>query len=429
MSTATELRKQIESSLAHRIPAALSMRPAAAPELVSCGVAEVDAALGGGLPLGAISELTGAVSSGRTTLAWATLASITLEGGSGAYVDVSDSFDPLSAAALGVDLRRMLWIRAVTRSGVEAGMGVPAARNAVPALSAQANTAIATALGRGGHHPRTEAVGVDLAVSRLFSGNREPQTGRLTGSPAGKRNNAQSELKDFSQPEPRDFTPRCSESIRRKRIEPVMFTPQAGPLLNTPMHARAERVDQKPWGCLDRALRATDLLLSAGGFRVVVLDMGDVSPEYARRVPLATWYRFRLQAEKSQVLFLLLTQAACANSCAAVSMYCEEPQAEWRQAAENSPALLTGVRHGVSILRNRAVDVHRKTRRIRTLLRERGAQRESRIHIPGEKRAWRIGESFLGEHNLVVEISHACSVVSLPACSRFCRAGCAPRTP
>ena len=139
-----------------------------------------------------------------------------------------------------------------------------------------------------------------------------------------------------------------------------MFTPQSGPLLGTPLHARPDRVDHKPWGCLDRALRATDLLLSAGGFRVVVLDMGDVSPEYARRVSLATWYRFRLQAEKSQALFLLLTQAACANSCAAVSLHCEEPQAEWKQAAENSPALLTGVRHLVSISRNRAVDAHRK---------------------------------------------------------------------
>ena len=288
-------------------------------------------------------------------------------------LDVSDSFDPLSAAALGVDLRRMLWIRtgvptvrAVTRSGVKAGMGAPAAQNAVPALSAQANTAIAgepsgkPALGRGGHHPRTEAdFGVDRALSRLFNGSREPQTGRLAGSPEGKRNNAQSELQDFLQSEPRDFTPRCSESIRRKRIEPVIFTPQAGALLNTPMQARCDRVD-KPWGRLDRALRATDLLLSAGGFRVVVLNMGDLSPEYARRVPLATWYRFRLQAEKSQALFLLLTQAACANSCAAVSLYCEEPQAEWKQAAENSPALLTGVRHLVSISRNRAVDAHRK---------------------------------------------------------------------
>ena len=32
----------------------------------------------------------------------------------------------------------------------------------------------------------------------------------------------------------------------------------------------------------------------------------------------------------------------------------------WRQAAENSPSLLTGVRHGVSILRNRPLDLYRK---------------------------------------------------------------------
>jgi hypothetical protein len=45
MNTAAELRKQIEAALAERIPAALSIHPATAPELVSCGIAEVDAAL------------------------------------------------------------------------------------------------------------------------------------------------------------------------------------------------------------------------------------------------------------------------------------------------------------------------------------------------------------------------------------------------
>jgi hypothetical protein len=160
--------------------------------------------------------------------------------------------------------------------------------------------------------------------------------------------------------EPRDFTPRCSESIRRKRIEPIVFTPQAELSRSTAIPAQHWRMESKPWGRLDRALRATDLLLNAGGFRVVVLDMGDVSPEYARRVPLATWYRFRLQVEKSQTLFLLLTQVACANSCATVSLHCEAPQAEWGQAAENSPSLLTGMRYSASIERTRAVDPYRK---------------------------------------------------------------------
>lgn len=348
MNTAAELRKQIESALAERIPAALSMRPATVPESVSCGIAEVDAVLGGGLPLGGISELTGSASSGRTTLAWATLAGITLEGGCGAYVDASDSFDPLSASALGVDLRRLLWVRtagapatrAVTRSGVGAGAvqatvaGSSPLPATVPALPAtQEGTQEKTGFDRGWFHPRAEAIGLDRAVSQLFSGRE------TSGNPPSA---------------PRDFTPRCSESIRRKRIESIVFMPRAGLSHNTADHASRGRMESKPWARLDRALRATDLLLNAGGFRVVVLDMGDVSPEYARRVPLATWYRFRLQVEKSQTLFLLLTRVACANSCAAVSLHCEAPQAEWGQVAESSPSLLTGMRYSVSIERNRA---------------------------------------------------------------------------
>src|ERR1035438_8212298 len=112
MMTAAALRKQIESALAERIPAALSFRHPISPELLPCGVSEVDVLLGGGLPLGAITEMTGAHSSGRTTLALATLAEVTRQGESCAYVDVSDALNPISAAALGVDLRRLLWIRA-----------------------------------------------------------------------------------------------------------------------------------------------------------------------------------------------------------------------------------------------------------------------------------------------------------------------------
>jgi hypothetical protein len=48
MNTAMQLRRQIESALAERIPAALSFRQPVAPELLSCGLSEVDAVLGGG---------------------------------------------------------------------------------------------------------------------------------------------------------------------------------------------------------------------------------------------------------------------------------------------------------------------------------------------------------------------------------------------
>lgn len=230
----SELRKQVESALAERVPAAFSLRTPAPPELLPCGVPAVDAALGGGLPLGAITELSGANSSGRTTLALATLAGITQSAAACAYIDVADAFDPLSAAALGIDLRHLLWVRA--------------------------------------------------------------------------------------------------ESVRGKTS----------------------------WTRLDQALRATDLLLSTGGFRALVLDMGDVPPEQARRVPLATWYRFRLQVEKSRTLFLVITRVACANSCAAVSLHCCQSSIDWRQAAEQSPLLLAGLRYRIGVARSRAVHPTRK---------------------------------------------------------------------
>jgi hypothetical protein len=78
---------------------------------VSTGVSELDAALGGGWRLGEISEVVGARSTGRTGILVATLAAATARGEVVALVDAWDRFDPVSAAASGVDLGRMLWIR------------------------------------------------------------------------------------------------------------------------------------------------------------------------------------------------------------------------------------------------------------------------------------------------------------------------------
>jgi recA bacterial DNA recombination protein len=82
-------------------------------------------------------------------------------------------------------------------------------------------------------------------------------------------------------------------------------------------------VADKPWSRLEQALKATDLLLQAGGFAAIVLDMSDVLPQYTMRIPLATWYRFRLSAEQARTAVIFLTQAPCASSCAALALRCE----------------------------------------------------------------------------------------------------------
>jgi hypothetical protein len=75
------------------------------------GVAAVDRALGGGWRRGEVSELIGARSSGRTSVLISTLAAATAEGGIVGLVDAVDRFDPGSAAAAGLDLDRVLWVR------------------------------------------------------------------------------------------------------------------------------------------------------------------------------------------------------------------------------------------------------------------------------------------------------------------------------
>lgn len=75
------------------------------------GCADLDAALGGGLRRGHVSEITGAASSGRTTIVIGALAAATARGEAAAVVDACDTFDPPSAAAHGVDLPRVLWVR------------------------------------------------------------------------------------------------------------------------------------------------------------------------------------------------------------------------------------------------------------------------------------------------------------------------------
>src|ERR1022692_4954357 len=106
MGVAAVLQKQFESVLGGNLD--WQSRPV--PELVRTGVSEVDTATGG-LPRGCLTEIIGPASSGRTSLLVAILAEATSRDEVCALVDAEDSFDPASAAAAGVRLERLLWVR------------------------------------------------------------------------------------------------------------------------------------------------------------------------------------------------------------------------------------------------------------------------------------------------------------------------------
>jgi recombination protein RecA len=67
-------------------------------------------------PRGAITDISGPISSGRTALVHAILAEATGEGECCAVVDCRDAFDPVSASEAGVDLKKVLWVRAGARA-------------------------------------------------------------------------------------------------------------------------------------------------------------------------------------------------------------------------------------------------------------------------------------------------------------------------
>ena len=176
-----------DAKLAGVTPASrLAVRPA--PEMVSSGIAAMDA-LTGGLPRGCLTEICGPASSGRTTMLLAALAAATGRGEFCAVVDASDALDPQSAAAAGVELDRLLWVR-------------------------------------------------------------------------------------------------CGESSPEHRLEQL--------------------------------LRATDQLLESGGFGLIALDLGDLPPQAARRIPLTTWFRFRRAVEHTPTVLLAIERQSIAGSCSSL---------------------------------------------------------------------------------------------------------------
>ena len=180
------------------LPTTLGFRPEIRTrETLPSGLASLDALIEG-FPRGAISEIIGPDSSGRTTVIHSLLAASTSKYEICAYVDTDDSFDPVSAAAAGVALSQLLWIRC-------------------------------------GHNTA-------------------------------------------------------------------------------------------------HALKAADALLHAGGFGVVVLDLCQVAPRIANRIPISYWYRFRRAVENTPTILALAEKEPLAKSCASLMLEMKHQKTVWKGA-------------------------------------------------------------------------------------------------
>jgi len=76
---------------------------------LTCGIEPLDALIGG-LARGRISEITGPISSGKTTIAASFVSAASRRGEVVGWVDVPGAFDPRSLEAAGADLARILWL-------------------------------------------------------------------------------------------------------------------------------------------------------------------------------------------------------------------------------------------------------------------------------------------------------------------------------
>lgn len=313
MPSASALRQQIETALADRIPSALTPMPRVLRPVASTGISAVDELLEGGLPLGAITELVGRECTGRTSLALSFLSRITQAGKVCAWVDVSDAFHPESAAATGVHLPALLWVRCgISESRNERDLSTE--RFALPEKYLVPPPTLKGLHGGGcGGHPRNEVKGLSEAVASFLQPTESKPIGAIAERETG---------------------------VGTQAFDAVLMGPSG--LAKKPV------VSGRPWSRIEQALRVTDLLLQAGGFSAIVLDMGSIAPEFALRVPLATWFRYRAAAEKTQASILLLTQHPCAKSSAGLVLRFE-PGSE---VSEES-SVFTGIEHRVEVARER----------------------------------------------------------------------------
>jgi len=111
---ASALRVELESLLrAQKLDRTLTTHPCGpvARDVAATGLSALDQPLRGGIPRGHLSEIIGPRSSGRTTVLCRMFQAAADRGEAIALIDTCDRFDPASAAAAGVDLSKLLWVR------------------------------------------------------------------------------------------------------------------------------------------------------------------------------------------------------------------------------------------------------------------------------------------------------------------------------
>lgn len=104
-------KAEIESEIASRFSSAFKLHEKRPADVIPSGMPQIDSFIFGGLPRGAVTEIFGPASSGRTSFMLSALAHATQHEEVCALVDTNNVFDPSSAMRAEIDYERLLWIR------------------------------------------------------------------------------------------------------------------------------------------------------------------------------------------------------------------------------------------------------------------------------------------------------------------------------
>ena len=351
------IKNHLQSIVAAKIPDAFVTKKSEIAEVTVTGIPKVDALIQG-FPHGALTEIYGPASSGRTTLALSFLAEMTRQQQVCTIVDASDSFDPESLAAAGAHLNRVLWVRC---GNADTGEDLTSACTSASLPDFRQEAFHPPRVLTSGRHPRDEVRGLSQAISGLMKNNFSNPPGARWGEASvntfGKMTRPITDARSREEQVAIDRLPprRGNDVLARRQTRGKTITSRIQTL--PPRHLLDKR--QNPWTRLEQALKVTDLILHNGGFGAVLMDLGDVPPLNARRIPLATWFRFRRAVDNTPTVFLLLTREPCAQTCASLVLRCQRRKERWSQAAElnGSPgvATLEGLELEVEVMRRQAL--------------------------------------------------------------------------
>jgi len=153
---------------------------------------------------------------------------------------------------------------------------------------------------------------------------------------------------------------RCSAAAANKNPLPFDFARGFGKQGRFRQRSLEKTAGKSDMTRMAQALKVTDLLVQSGGFGLIAIDLGDLPQVTARRIPLASWFRFCRAVENTPTVLLVMSQAPCAGTCASLLLRLEKQSSVVSRRSIDSSQLsaLSFQLSGSATLFGRQITVH-----------------------------------------------------------------------